>query len=134
MLSRNSLKIFPSVIENCFLEDPQVTACAVVRKNREGRQFPWPMWCPAGKPIPELEQALGPRPKTLNTYLIPAAYHFPAELPLTPEELDYRTLETWAGTGGASIKPVLLVEWRIAQKAAAQRAAAFCGMEAGSSS
>ena len=34
---------------------------------------------------------------TLNTYLIPAAYHFLAELPLTPRgKLDYRTLEAWA--------------------------------------
>src|SRR5699024_3318793 len=38
------------------------------------------------------------------------------------------------GTGGASIKPVLLVKIAYRKKAAAQRAAAFCGMEAGSSS
>ena len=53
MLSRNGFKIFPSVIENCFLEDPQVTACAVVGGRTErARRFPWPMWCPARGPIP----------------------------------------------------------------------------------
>ncbi len=54
---------------------------------------------PRQGPIPgELEQALRTRAKkTLNTYLIPAAYHFLAELPLTPRgKLDYRTLEAWA--------------------------------------
>ena len=100
MLSRNGFKIFPSVIENCFLEDPQVTACAVVGgKNREGETVPVAYVVPRQGTDPrELEQALQTRAKkTLNTYLIPAAYHFPAELPLTPRgKLDYRTLETWA--------------------------------------
>ena len=61
----------------------------------------------------ELEQALRNRAKkTLNTYLIPAAYHFPAELPLTPQReagLPYLG-GLGCGTGGASIKPVLLVK------------------------
>ena len=100
MLSRNGFKIFPSVIENCFLEDPQVTACAVVGgKNREGETVPVAYVVPRQGTDPrELEQALRTRAKkTLNTYLIPAAYHFLAELPLTPRgKLDYRTLEAWA--------------------------------------
>ena len=100
MLSRNGFKIFPSVIENCFLEEPQVTACAVVGgKNREGETVPVAYVVPRQGTDPrELEQALRTRAKkALNTYLIPAAYHFLAELPLTPRgKLDYRTLEAWA--------------------------------------
>ena len=130
MLSRNGFKIFPSVIENCFLEDPQVTACAVVGgKNREGETVPVAYVVPRQGTDPrELEQALHlPDPSGLS---LPGRT---APDPQREAGLPYLG-GLGCGTGGASIKPVLLVKIAYRQKAAAQRAAAFCGMEAGSSS
>ena len=100
MLSRNGFKIFPSVIETAFGGTAGHSLCrGGGARTERARRFPWPMWCLARGPIPGNWSRLsrpGPR-KTLNTYLIPAAYHFPAELPLTPRgKLDYRTLEAWA--------------------------------------
>ena len=100
MLSRNGFKIFPSVIENCFLEEPQVTACAVVGgKNREGETVPVAYVVPRpGEDLAAVGRALRTRAGAeLNTYLIPAAYRFLKRAPLLPHrgKLDYRTLETW---------------------------------------
>lgn len=97
MISRNGFKIFPSVIEDCLLQVPQVEACAVV-----GGQSPGGETLPvahvvvrAGEDPAAVEQVLRTHCKAhLNTYLIPAAYFFRPALPLTERgKLDYRALE-----------------------------------------
>lgn len=97
MISRNGFKIFPSVIEDCLLQNPWVSACAVVAgENERGETVP--VACvvadtDGGEPAIESQlQALCK--EKLNRYLRPEAYHFLSALPLTERgKLDYRVLE-----------------------------------------
>lgn len=97
MLSRNGFKIFPSVIEECLLQEPQVAACAVVgTQSAGGETLPVAHIVPVpGAEPTALEEKLRRRAKKeLNAYLIPSAYFFRQSLPLTERgKLDYRTLE-----------------------------------------
>lgn len=97
MISRNGFKIFPNVIEECLLQEPQVAACAVVAgQSRGGETLPVAhVVLRDGADPAAVEAALRVRCKgSLNHYLLPAAYFFRAALPLTERgKLDYRTLE-----------------------------------------
>lgn len=97
MISRSGFKIFPNVIEDCLLQSELVEACAVVGgESPKGETLPVAHVVPkAGADEGEVEaelQALCKR--NLNTFLIPAAYFFRENLPLTERgKLDYRRLE-----------------------------------------
>ena len=97
MISRNGFKIFPSVIEECLLQEDQVEACAVVGgRNSRGETVPVAHIVPQpGTDQETLERALRLRAKqALNTYLIPGMYCFWSRLPYTERgKLDYRKLE-----------------------------------------
>ncbi len=97
MISRNGFKIFPSVIEDCLLQNPRVEACAVVSgQNPAGETVPVAhVVLQAGEDAALAEQTLRAHcKKNLNRYLNPAAYFFRPALPLTERgKLDYRTLE-----------------------------------------
>ena len=97
MISRNGFKIFPIVIEEFLLGNPQVEACAVVGcQSPGGETLPWPILCPLpGRNPNAWKRTCGPwQKKELNMYLIPSAYHFRSALPLTDRgKLDYRALE-----------------------------------------
>lgn len=97
MISRNGFKIFPVVIEDCILESGLAESCAVV-----GAEAPSGETLPAAhvvlKPgnVPEeAEAALTARcQRSLNAWLVPAAFRFHDRLPLTERgKLDYRALE-----------------------------------------
>lgn len=91
------IKIFPSVIEECLLQEDQVEACAVVGgRNSRGETVPVAHIVPQpGTDQETLERALRLRAKqALNTYLIPGMYCFWSRLPYTERgKLDYRKLE-----------------------------------------
>lgn len=97
MISRNGFKIFPIVIEEFLLGNPQVEACAVVgHQSPGGETLPVAYLVPAAGAEPKrLEEDLRAlAKKELNMYLIPSAYHFRPALPLTDRgKLDYRALE-----------------------------------------
>lgn len=97
MISRSGFKIFPSVIEDCLLTSPLVEACAVVGGAHPGGEtLPVAhIVLKQGADPAEAPQALAALCKReLNTYLIPAAYYFHPQLPLTERgKLDYRALE-----------------------------------------
>ena len=97
MISRHGFKIFPSVIENCLLSDPGVSACAVVAGiSPKGETLPVAhiVAAPGQDPV-ALEAALRRLVKRdLNLFLHPGAYYFHDVLPLTERgKLDYRALE-----------------------------------------
>ena len=97
MISRHGFKIFPSVIENCLLSDPGVSACAVVAGiSPKGETLPVAHIVAApGQDPAALEADLRHLVKRdLNLFLHPGAYCFHDVLPLTERgKLDYRALE-----------------------------------------
>lgn len=97
MISRNGFKIFPSVIEDCLLQSELVEACAVVAgRTPAGEVRPVAHIVPKqGVGEDRVKQALVALCKReLNSYILPAAYRFLPELPLTGRgKLDYRALE-----------------------------------------
>ena len=97
MISRNGLKIFPLVIEDCLLQSELVEACAVVAgRTPAGEVRPVAHIVPKqGVGEDHVKQALVTLCKReLNSYILPAAYRFLSELPLTGRgKLDYRALE-----------------------------------------
>ena len=97
MISRNGFKIFPSVIEDCLLQSELVEACAVVAGvTPAGEIRPVAHIVPKqGAEETQVKQALVALCKQkLNSYILPAAYRFLPELPLTGRgKLDYRALE-----------------------------------------
>lgn len=104
MISRNGFKIFPSVIENCLLQSPLVEACAVVGGETSAGETLPVAFVVLKQPETDHRQAETALRllclRALNDYLIPAAYHFLAALPLTERaKLDYRSLEQSAGRG-----------------------------------
>ena len=97
MISRNGFKIFPSLLEECLLQNPDVADCAVVggeMPNGETRPVAHVV-LRQGADRSETEQALRRLcKKTLNFYTVPAAYVFREALPLTERgKVDYRLLE-----------------------------------------
>ncbi|MCF0124075.1 MAG: acyl--CoA ligase [Ruminiclostridium sp.] len=97
MISRNGFKIFPNVIEDCLLRSPRVEACAVVGgQSPDGETLPVAhIVAKAGEDPEEVEKELRELAgQMLNSYLVPAAWYFRPDLPLTERgKLDYRTLE-----------------------------------------
>lgn len=97
LISRNGFKIFPIVIEECLLGTSFVEACAVVgAESPKGECLPVAHIVPSEGVQPEaVEQTLRARCREhLNHYMLPAAYRFRTELPLTERgKLDYRALE-----------------------------------------
>ena len=97
MISRNGFKIFPVVIEECILDSGLAEACAVVGAESPGGET-LPVAHVVLKPgvdPKQAEEALTARCRArLNIFLIPAAFRFRREMPLTQRgKLDYRTLE-----------------------------------------
>lgn len=97
MISRNGFKIFPSVIEDCLLQSELVEACAVVAGiTPRGEVRPVAhIVARKGAEKTQVKNALTSLCKQkLNSYILPAAYCFRTELPLTDRgKLDYRALE-----------------------------------------
>ena len=97
MISRNGFKIFPSLIEECLLENEGVESCAVVGgESPRGERVPVAhIVASPGTDREKLEQTLRALCKQqLNNYMLPAAYFFREELPLTDRgKLDYLALE-----------------------------------------
>lgn len=97
MISRHGFKIFPSVIENCLLSDPGVSACAVVAGiSPKGETLPVAhiVAAPGQDPVALEEDLRCLVKRDLNLFLHPGAYYFHDVLPLTERgKLDYRALE-----------------------------------------